>query len=110
MIIVKKPEDATNVINYEVDAKSIDFEDGELVINLKKKERDDAVHLDICKDYTGGLIMGTGSSAREYVAQIEIPPREYVEVEDEEEESGYRRDPVPFDIDRCTLILWEQED
>ena len=37
MIIVKRPADATNLIDYEVSSKSIDFDDGELVINLKKK-------------------------------------------------------------------------
>ena len=50
MIIVKRPADATNLIDYEVSSKSIDFDDGELVINLKKKERDDPVHRDICTD------------------------------------------------------------
>ena len=111
MIVITKPEGATNVIEYEVSSsKSIDFDDGELVINLKKKERDDPVHLDICTDYTGGLIMGTGSAARAYVAQIDIPAREYIDVEDEESESGYTREAVPFDIDKCTLTLWELED
>lgn len=111
MIVILKPEGATNVIEYEVNGgKNIDFDDGELIINLKKKERDDPVHLDICKDYTGGLIMGTGSDAREYVAQIDIPARRYVDVEDEGSESGYTREAVPFDIDLCTLTLWELEE
>lgn len=111
MIVILKPEGATNVIEYEVSGgKNIDFDDGELIINLKKKERDDPVHLDICKDYTGGLIMGTGSDAREYVAQIDIPARRYVDVEDEGSESGYTREAVPFDIDLCTLALWELEE
>ena len=52
MIIVKRPEGATNVIDYEISTKSIDFDDGELVINLKKIERDDPVHLDLCTDST----------------------------------------------------------
>ena len=106
MVILRKPETATNVVDYEISGNKIYFGDDELMINLAKKERDDAVHIDICSDYTGGLVIGTGGSARAYVAEIDIPPRQYVEVEGEE---GTERQPVPFDIDTITLTLWEME-
>lgn len=105
MIIKTLPEGATNLIEYEVDGNVLDFGDGELTIKLNKKERDDPVHLDICFDYTGGLIMGAGKDAQKYVAQVDIPARRYDEAEDEE--GGTNLSPVPFDIDRCTLTLWE---
>lgn len=110
MVIIKIPEDALNVVPYEVDGNILDINDGEITTNLKKKERDDAVHLDFCWDYCGGLIMGI-SGAKAYAAQVDIPPREYTEVEDPDDpEGGMKRIPVPFDIDRCTLTLWEVEE
>ena len=111
MVILKQPETATNLIPYEVTGNKIEF-DEELSIRLDRKERDCAVHLDICYDYFGGLIVGTDgipSGAKSYVAQIDIPPRAYEEVENEGEEEGTHLEPVPFDIDRCTLTLWELE-
>lgn len=36
--------------------------------------------IDICEDYTGGLVMGADAGDK-YVAQIIIPAREYTEVE-----------------------------
>ena len=108
MVILKQPETATNVIDYEITGNKIEF-DEELSVRLDRKERDSAVHLDVCYDYMGGLIIGTDgipSGARSYVAQIDIPPRAYREVEGDE---GTTLEPVPFDIDRCTLTLWELE-
>ena len=110
MVIVKKPENTKDTISYETTSTTIEFDDGELAINLKKKERDDPVHLDICRDYTGGLVMGTGPDARAYVAQIDIPAREYAEEEDTEGEGGNARAAVPFSMDKVTLTLWGLED
>lgn len=106
MVILTKPDGATNVIDYEISGNKIYFGDDELMINLAKKERDDAVHLDICMDFTGGLVIGAGITAKRYVAEIDIPARQYVEVEGEE---GPIMEPVPFDIDNITLTLWEME-
>ena len=44
-----------------------------------------------------------------YVAEIDIPSREYTETEEETEEGEQtktRRDPVPLDMDKVTLTLW----
>ena len=114
MIINYIPEDAQNVLDYETNARTgkITLGDDELDINLKKRERDDPVPIDICIDYLGNLTIGVSKDAQTYAAQILIPAREYTEVEEEGEggEIITRREPVPFDIDRCTLTLWELEE
>jgi hypothetical protein len=106
------PENGKNFIPYEVDGNTIDFDDGELSFRLDKKERDNEVVLDICKDSEGSLVMGTSLGER-YVAQIVIPARAYEEVEKESEDSdaekSVERVPVPFNIDNCEIRLWELE-
>ena len=62
MKITHLPEDGKNFIPYEVSGKTIDFDDGELMFNVSKKERDYEVVIDICEDYTGGLVMGADAS------------------------------------------------
>lgn len=123
MVVRTLPEGAENVIPYEVIKSNLDLNDGEMIINLSKKERDYEVQLDICMDYTGGLVMGTEGGDK-YVAQITVPARSYTEkivdnpnpVTDEGEgETGTEsktivvKEPVPFSMDNCTLILWEME-
>lgn len=110
-------------IEYETTSKSIIFGDEDLSINLKNRERDEVVLIDICTDENGELTMGTAAGLK-YAAQVEIPAREYVEEESKnpnynpEAEEGTEasrefittRTPVPFDIDNCTLYLWGMED
>lgn len=116
------PENAENVIPYEVKKNNLDLNDGDIIINLAKRERDDATHIDFCFDPFGFLVMGTDTGMK-YVAQVDIPARQYKEetVENpdfnaDEEESEMNRKTitkkvaVPFDINRCTLTLWEVED
>lgn len=121
MIIVHLPEGGKNFIPYEVIKSNIDFNDGEMSMNLSKKERDYEVTVDVCMDYTGGLVCGTAEGLR-YVAQVIIPAKAYTETEkpnpsyvkDREGEGTesktiIEREPVPFDIDNCELRLWEME-
>lgn len=120
MKVVYLPEDGTNFIPYEVMGKNIDFNDGDLMFNVSKKERDYEVVIDICQDYTGALVMGTDSGER-YVAQLIVPAREYIETttvnpdyDPENEESMEsptitNKEPVPFDINKCELRLWDME-
>lgn len=121
MKVTHLPEGGKRFIPYEVVGNSIDFNDGDLMFNAAKKERDYEVVVDICEDYTGSLVMGTDTGDR-YVAQLVIPAREYTETEVDnpdyrpEEEDGMggsekitKRDPVPFSMDRCELRLWEME-
>lgn len=64
--------------------------------------------------------MGTDSGER-YVAQLIVPAREYIETttvnpdyDPENEESMEsptitNKEPVPFDINKCELRLWDME-
>ena len=71
---------------------------------------DEEVTLDICKDTQDGLTVGVNTEAREYVAQVIIPAREYEIVDtgekDEDGKTITKREPVPFDMKKCTLVLW----
>lgn len=121
MKVVKMPETGRKFIPYDVMGKIISFNNDELMFNVATKERDYDVEIDICRDSTGGLVMGTPTGER-YIAQVHIPAREYTESEipnpeyREDAETGMgsqtiiRRDPVPFSMEKCTLILWEMED
>ena len=111
-------------IVYDTTSKSIIFgEDEDLSINLKNRAQDEKTLIDICSDSDGFLVVGTAAGLR-YVAQVEIPARQYTEEEQEnpnydpEAEAGTEaasqtitvREPVPFDIDNCTIYLWGMEE
>ena len=111
-------------IVYDTTSKSIIFgEDEDLSINLKNREQDEKTLIDICSDSDGFLVVGTAAGLR-YVAQVEIPARQYTEEEQEnpnydpEAEAGTEaasqtitvREPGPFDIDNCTIYLWGMEE
>jgi hypothetical protein len=99
-------------IEYEVSAKKITFGDDELTVNLATRERDYEVSLDICIDSDGGIVIGTGGKAQRYAAQIVIPARMYDVADNGENEDGSTQEipvPLPFDMKRCTLILWGLE-
>lgn len=125
MKIIEKNDGAK--IPYEVEGTKIVFNDDELTLNLARYERDGANHIDICRDRMGNLVSGVIPGVAEtYVAQIDIPPRAYVEREIEgaaaevqangEETDGapggmmdrqtMERETVPFNIDKCVLTLW----
>ena len=80
-----------NKIDYEIIGNKIIFAD-ELMLNLEKYERDDPMHIDVCRDEFGCLCMGL---ANNYVAQIDIQAREYEYIEkdgqDEEGNTKYRQ-------------------
>ena len=111
-------------IVYDTTSKSIIFgEDEDLSINLKNREQYEKTLIDICSDSDGFVVVGTAAGLR-YVAQVEIPARQYTEEEQEnpnydpEAEAGTEaasqtitvREPVPFDIDNCTIYLWGMEE
>ena len=116
MVVVEKTEGEK--ISYAVEGNVISFRDGELIMNLAKYERDSANHIDICLDHSGCLVCGA-AAGQLYVAEIDIPARSYEEVEaaaDEDEvpfpvrgestKTKTVRQPIPFDMNRCTLVLW----
>lgn len=110
MKIVKKPESGTSFVDYEVSGNVISFNDGELMFNVAKKERDYDITIDICEDYTGGLVIGAASGDK-YIAQLAIPARGYTEVttENNDGEATTNLEAVAFSMDECTLTLWEME-
>lgn len=85
----------------------------QIMLNLKKYEADNDVHIDITSDMAGNLETGVGLL---YVAQVDIPARAYTEEEipnpdySEETENSQKtiikRDPVPFSMDNVTLTLF----
>lgn len=109
MIIVEKNEGPK--IDYEVKntatKKTICFDD-DLTINLVKREQDWAVHIDVCFDHDGELVIGT-AAGRAYVAEIDIPARRYDEEPDPEDPEQTILIPVPLDLDTVTLSLWSIE-
>ncbi len=114
MIIVEKNEGTK--IEYEVRKEKITFDD-DLTINLKKRQEDWDVHIDVCYDADGELVLGA-AAGRSYVAEIDIPARTYTEKEsDEDTEASTDTDgsterktttlePDPLDMDKVTLTLW----
>lgn len=110
MIIVEK--NVGTKIDYEVQEtskkKAICFDD-DLTINLTKREEDWPVHIDVCYDADGDLVIGT-AAGRAYVAEIDIPERRYEEVPVEGGEEGETElVPIPLDLDLVTLSLWAIE-
>lgn len=86
----------------------------EMILDLARYERDFDVHIDICENWAGMLTMGI---ADKYVAQIDIPARQYKEVPventgdegTENEEESTILEPVPFSMENVTLTLWTIE-
>ena len=70
-------------IPYEVVKNKICFDD-DLTINLAKREDDRDVHIDVCYDADGELVIGA-AAGRSYVAEIDIPARRYTQPEPIEE-------------------------
>lgn len=105
MIIVEK--NVGPKIDYEVTGQKICFDD-DLTINLKKREEDWPVHIDICFDRDKELVIGT-AAGRAYVAEIDIPARQYEQGEPSGEGDESPVVPVPLDMDKVTLSLWAVE-
>jgi hypothetical protein len=72
MIVIEKNEGKK--IAYELNGTRLSFADGELTLNLARYQQDDPVTRDIMVDSEGYLTNGRG---RYYVAQVEIPAKEY---------------------------------
>ena len=94
-------------ISYTYTKKSITF-DEDISINLKNRERDEKVMVDVCRDDDDNLVIGVGDHAEKYVAQVEIPPRQYVEESgtDSQRNETVIRKAVDFNIENCTVYLF----
>jgi hypothetical protein len=109
MIVIEKNEGQK--IDYEIQntatKKKITFDD-DLTINLAKRQEDWPVHIDVCFDADGALVMGA-AAGRKYVAELDIPAREYEQGESSGEDDTSPTVPVPLDLDTVTLSLWAIE-
>lgn len=106
MIILEK--NAGQKIDYSIKVSKLTLND-EMTLDLSKCERDFDVHVDICINQFGMLTMGL---SEKYVAQIDIPAREYTYQENGTDEEGnpkVEKVAVPFDMARVTLTLWSME-
>lgn len=109
-------------IDWKQSGSKLTFGDDELMVNIAKYQRDWPVHLDVCGDKSGNLVIGVGEG-RYYVAQIDIPATQYTEPEiiseqpapvDEDGESEPRNtmrettppEPIPLELSDVTLTLW----
>lgn len=99
MIIIEKNQGTK--VAYEEAGTKLFLGDDELMLNLTKYQRDWPVHLDICTNRDGMLVIGTGDGLY-YTAQVDIPPVEYTEAT----EDGQTPTPIPLDMDTVTLTLW----
>ena len=83
------------------------------MLNLKKYEADNDVHIDITSDMAGNLETGVGLL---YVAQVDIRPELHRRRNPEpglfrrnkktDQKTIIKRDPVPFSMDNVTLTLF----
>ena len=100
MIVINKNEGPK--IDYDLNGYRLTLDD-EMTIRLDRYERDWPIHLDICRNRDGFLVMSTDTSLY-YVAEIDIPAAQYEEAEGEDGETV--RTKLPLDTDNVTLTLW----
>lgn len=114
-------------IDWQQIGDKLIFGDDDLAIRCGTRQRDYPVHVDICADGDGNLVIGVGAG-RYYVAQVDIPPTAYTETEVEAtapaevelgeaatEGAGYGmpniiREPQPINMADVTLTLWSLDD
>jgi len=102
MIIIEKNEGTK--IPHSTNGTKVTFND-DLTLNLASREQDWPVHIDICYDEDKALVIGA-AAGRAYVAELDIPERQYIE---EEIDNEMQRTPVPLGMDTVTLSLWSIE-
>lgn len=122
---VLEKNEGTKIAFSQKDVKLI-FGDDDLAIRCDTRQRDYPVHMDVCADDDGNLIIGAG---RYYVAQVDIPPAVYVETEitpaavaeqaeagGSEYESGangmpsVQRERQPINMSEVVVTLWSVDD
>jgi hypothetical protein len=108
MIIIEI--NAGEKIQYEVTGTVISFANGELALNCASYQQDWNIHLDICSNTDGTLVIGTENGIL-YVAQLDIPARQYTYPEPSDDpEDQQPPTPIPLDMDTVTLTLWSIEE
>lgn len=131
MIVIEKNEGEK--IPYTQNGTVVSFAGGRLSLDCALYQKDWGVHLDVCENADGNLVMGT-ESGQKYIAQLDIPAREYLYPEpaeaapvipadpadlaglDGEETETVAAEPehteteppvpLPLDMEKVTLSLW----
>lgn len=120
-------KNAGQKIDFEQSSTHLIFGDDEIMLNAAKYQKDWDVEVDVCRDKSSNLTIGTGSGLR-YVAQVMIPAATYTETEIPAEETAedltaedaaegdgtnqkttMQRDKNPLDMGDVTVILWSIE-
>ena len=121
-------KNAGQKIDFEQSGTRLIFGDDEIMLNAAKYQKDWDVEVDVCRDKSGNLTIGTGSGLR-YVAQVMIPAATYTETEIPAEETDeapeaedaaengdgmnqkttVQREKNPLDMGDVTVILWSIE-
>ena len=120
-------KNAGQKIDFEQSGTRLIFGDDELMLNAAKYQKDWDVEVDVCRDKSDNLTIGTGSGLR-YVAQVMIPAATYTETEIPAEETAealtaedaaegdgmnqkttMQREQNPLDMGDVTVILWSIE-
>lgn len=104
MIVVEKNEGI--IIAYETSGTKLFMGDDELMLNLSKYQRDWPVHIDICTNRDGMLVIGTGDGLY-YIAQLDIPVTQYSQSEESNSEES--AEPLPLDMETVILTLWSTD-
>jgi len=102
MIIVDKNEGRK--IEYTTEETAITFGNDELTLDLAELQEDESRHVTVCYTKKHTLTIGRGGIT--YVAEIDIPAREYVYPEPGEGGEQEEPYPVPLDMETVTLTLW----
>lgn len=80
---------------------------GDIAIDLAAEQEDAEKIIDVCADSAGALARGMG---RDYVANVQIPPEEYEDVDSgEEDENGnaiYLHQKKALDPEKVEITLW----
>lgn len=73
-----------------------------ITINCLDRQEDSSVIIEIRKNAGGAGEGGDGA----YLAQIEIPARQYIEIPGDTEEEQMTREAVPLDPHAISVTLW----
>ena len=94
------------------------FGDDDLILRCDTRQREHPVHIDICADEDGNLVMGVDGVKGYYVAQVDIPgvacaeQEPAAEAEDSTDAPEKRTERVaqPLNMEDVVVTLWSVDD